>query len=118
MVRKTRKTITAETPRLCQDMVELGQYKVSHIASMLGISMRTISNLMKKIQNNEEFVARQKKFKMTIKNRQENLSEIEQSLFNEMALNNSLTQGEIKEVLVDRYGSSISQPTIHRKLKS
>lgn len=117
VIRKTRKCIT----RSIYDQIILlytsEKYKIAEIAENLHLDRKTVRKYIQNHQNGIDFLCSTDKMKRTIATKNNQFTEIEQTIFNFVSVNNAVTQTEIKNIVSDRNNEILSLPTISRKMK-
>ncbi|KCZ77274.1 hypothetical protein H311_01716 [Anncaliia algerae PRA109] len=114
--RKPRQTVTEEKYEIIKRFHQAGR-KISEVANFLNFSMKTISRLYKKIENNIPFVSRNKVLKNTIENKNNQLTDDEAIIYNTLMVDNTKNLAELREIVAENTGKRISSTTISRKIK-
>lgn len=118
MTRKERKTITEETVSTVLAMHRTGNYTIQKIAALLQMHRHTASKIIENSEKQMPFISAGKKRSETCAAKNATYSNVDQTIYNAINLNNSLTLKEVKEKVLEICNVSISGSSVHRKLRS
>lgn len=116
MPRKTRREISKDTYDDIISMSCSNQYTIKQIAETLRICTKTVSNVLKRYEAGIFYLSAGQKRKETCNQRNASFSAEEQTLFNAVACDNSLTQKEMSQKVFETCHVQLAQPTISKKL--
>ena len=117
MSRKERKTITKDIFDIIRNMFQTGKSNINEIAQSTGLNRKTVSNQIKRIESEVGFESAYKKMNRTCQIRNETLNDVENTILNSIARNNSNTQVEVKKIVEEEHNVKLSKSTVCRIFK-
>ena len=115
MVRKTRGKITDNIVDIIIKMARENE-KFKKISEVVNLDRKTITKILKNYEKGERFISASEKYKSTMSNKKNNMSVVEQLIFNAVACDNSLVIKEMQDKIFNQLNLRISKSTIARKL--
>lgn len=116
MVRKSRGKITPEILKIVLSMAN-ENHRITEIAKTLNLHRKTVGDLVKKYAEGASFKTSSEKFKETCRRKRNSMDSVDSVIHNSISCNNSLILDEIKDVILEKLGTTVSRSSISRKLK-
>jgi transposase len=117
MTRKQRKMLTPELYESIKRFAFQENKDTDEISRLLDFSPSAVRKTLRDIRDGKPFIPANVKKKNTTRLKNQTFDAVEQTIFNEISINNSSKQSEIKDKILETHNVNISIPTISRKLK-
>jgi len=97
-------------------MSQSGKYTINEIGETLHLGRKTVRTILQRHEKGQSFISAAEKCKETCKQKNLTYNEVEQTMYNAVACNNSLIQKELQDIVHENLNVSISQAAVSKKL--